>query len=159
MLTVEVINEQQTEITQDIVDIIEKCLQATAVAEEVSGEVVVTLVDDERIHQLNREYRNVDRPTDVLSFAMNEAGEGETEIFIDEEEFEQFPNMLGDIVISVPRTKAQAEEYGHSFEREIGFLSVHGFLHLLGYDHGTAEEEAEMFGLQEKVLTQIGLTR
>jgi probable rRNA maturation factor len=101
----------------------------------------------------------VDRPTDVLSFAMNESGEGEMDIFLDEEELDQFPNMLGDIIISVPRAQAQAEEYGHSLERELGFLVVHGFLHLLGYDHGTEAEEREMFGRQEEVLQKIGLTR
>lgn len=159
MLQVEILNEQQEEISEATIQLMEKCLRAAAASEDVSGEVVVTLVDDARIHELNRDYRGVDRPTDVLSFAMNEEGEGEMEIFVDEEELAEFPNMLGDIVISIPRTKAQAEEYGHSFEREIGFLVVHGFLHLLGYDHGTAEEEKEMFGKQEEILQSIGLTR
>lgn len=159
MLNVEILNEQNEAISDEVTALLEKCLQAAALAEEVSGEVVVTLVDDEQIHQLNRDYRGVDRPTDVLSFAMNEEGEGEMEIFVDEEEFDQFPNMLGDIIISIPRVHAQAEEYGHSFEREIGFLVVHGFLHLIGYDHGTPEEEKEMFGKQEDILSKIGLTR
>ncbi|GAA4706247.1 rRNA maturation RNase YbeY [Brevibacillus fulvus] len=157
MLTIEIIQEET--IDDEIAALMEKCLQTAAELEEVSGEVVVTLVDDERIHELNRQYRGVDRPTDVLSFAMNETGEGEPEIFVEEEELADFPNMLGDIIISVPRAKEQAEEYGHSLQREMGFLAVHGFLHLLGYDHGTAEEEKEMFGRQEEVLAKIGLTR
>ncbi|MFY0545087.1 rRNA maturation RNase YbeY [Brevibacillus sp. H7] len=140
-------------------DLLIRCLQAAAESEEVSGEVVVTLVNNERIHELNRQYRGVDRPTDVLSFAMNEAGEGEMDIYVDEEEIEEFPNMLGDIVISVPKAQEQAKEYGHSLERELGFLAVHGFLHLLGYDHGTEEEEKEMFSRQEAILQKIGLTR
>lgn len=158
-LEIEIVNEQSEAITEQQEDLIKRCLLAAAEMEEVTGEVVITLVDDARIHEINREYRGVDRPTDVISFAMNEAGEGEPEIFMDEEELEDFPNALGDIIISIPRTKEQAVEYGHSFERELGFLTVHGFLHLLGYDHGSPEEEKEMFGKQEEILTKIGLTR
>ncbi len=159
MLTIEIINEQAEAIGEESEALIRKCLQAAADAEEVSGEVVVTLVDDARIHELNKQYRGVDRPTDVLSFAMNETGEDEPEIFFDEAEADEVPNMLGDIVISIPRAQQQAQEYGHSFERELGFLAVHGFLHLLGYDHGTEAEEKEMFSRQEAVLQSIGLTR
>ncbi|WP_238933716.1 rRNA maturation RNase YbeY [Brevibacillus choshinensis] len=146
-------------ISEHLQDLITRCLEAAAVREEVDGEVVVTIVSNERIHELNRDYRDVDRPTDVLSFAMNEPGEGEMEIFLDEDDLEEFPNMLGDIIISLPKAKEQAEDYGHSLDRELGFLAVHGFLHLLGYDHGTEEEEKEMFSRQEAVLEQIGLTR
>jgi probable rRNA maturation factor len=159
VLSVEILHEEIEAVSEQLQKLMERCLQAAAELEEVSGEVVVTLVDDARIHELNRQYRGVDRPTDVLSFAMNESGEGEMDIFIDEDELDQFPNMLGDIIISVPRAQAQAEEYGHSLERELGFLVVHGFLHLLGYDHGTEEEEKEMFSRQEEVLQKIGLTR
>jgi probable rRNA maturation factor len=134
-------------------------LQKAAELEAVTGEVVITLVTDERIHELNRKYRDVDRPTDVLSFALNESGEEEPDIFLDEDELDEYPNMLGDIIISVPRAVQQAADYGHSLEREICFLAVHGFLHLLGYDHGNAEEEKAMFSRQEEVLQAIGLTR
>ena len=158
-LEIEIINEQAEAITEQQEELIKHCLMAAAELEEVSGEVVITLVDDARIHEINREYRGVDRPTDVISFAMNESGEGEPEIFVAEDEVDEFPNALGDIIISIPRTKEQAEEYGHSFERELGFLTVHGFLHLLGYDHGSPEEEKEMFGRQEEILAKIGLTR
>jgi probable rRNA maturation factor len=159
VLSVEILHEEIEPLEEGLQELIIRCLQAAAVREEVSGEVVVTLVNNERIHELNREYRGVDRPTDVLSFAMNEEGEGEMEIFIDEDELEDYPNMLGDIIISLPKTQEQAEDYGHSFERELGFLAVHGFLHLLGYDHGTETEEQEMFSRQEAVLQEIGLTR
>jgi probable rRNA maturation factor len=156
---VEILHEEIDPIADDLQQLLIRCIQEAAAREEVDGEVVVTLVTNERIHELNREYRGVDRPTDVLSFAMNEAGEEEMDIFIEEDEFEDYPNMLGDIVISLPKAQEQAEEYGHSLERELGFLAVHGFLHLIGYDHGTAEEEKEMFSRQEEVLAHIGLTR
>ena len=108
------------------------------------AEVSVTLVDNEEIHVLNREYRNVDRPTDVLSFPMDEerAGDGVT--------------ILGDIVLSLEKCSSQAEEYGHSLERELAFLTVHSVLHLLGYDHETSEaDEKEMFGLQDEIMKKI----
>ncbi|AIG25758.1 rRNA maturation RNase YbeY [Brevibacillus sp. 7WMA2] len=159
MLTIEIVNEQDEEITQEHQQLIENCLQKAAQFEEIKGEVVITLVNNERIHELNRDYRGVDRPTDVLSFALNEEGEGDMEIFVEESEFDDYPNMLGDIIISIPRTKEQAQDYGHSFERELGFLAVHGFLHLIGYDHGTPEEEKDMFTRQENILQEVGLTR
>ncbi|HAS01300.1 MAG TPA: rRNA maturation RNase YbeY [Brevibacillus sp.] len=155
----EIVNEQDEEITQEHQQLIENCLQKAAQFEEIKGEVVITLVNNERIHELNRDYRGVDRPTDVLSFALNEEGEGDMEIFVEESEFDDYPNMLGDIIISIPRTKEQAQDYGHSFERELGFLAVHGFLHLIGYDHGTPEEEKDMFTRQENILQEVGLTR
>ncbi|OUM95970.1 MAG: rRNA maturation RNase YbeY [Thermobacillus sp. ZCTH02-B1] len=125
------------------------------------GEVALTFVDDERIRELNREYRGIDRPTDVLSFALNEDG-GEPDIVfgdLSDDEDDPISGMLGDIVISLERAKAQSEAYGHSLEREIGFLFVHGFLHLLGYDHQTEEEERIMFAKQEEILRRAGLTR
>jgi probable rRNA maturation factor len=121
---------------------------------EEHSEVSVTFVSNQRIQEINREYRDKDMPTDVISFAMEELGEGEVELTGIE-----IPRVLGDIIISIPRTKEQAEEYGHSFERELGFLAVHGFLHLLGYDHMTEDEEKEMFTLQREILDEYGLTR
>lgn len=115
-------------------------------------EVSLSLVDDERIHELNREYRGVDRPTDVLSFALQE----ETD---DEPDFEFEDSLLGDIVISVPRAREQALEYGHSFERELVYLAVHGTLHLLGYNHEEDAEKQEMRAKEEEVMTAIGLER
>jgi probable rRNA maturation factor len=160
-LDIEIINEQtQYTINEQMVNQIHKALDKAAELHELSGgEVVISFVDDGTIQHLNKEYRNIDRPTDVLSFAMNEQGENEMEIVHDEEEGQEVPQMLGDIVISVPRVLDQAEEFGHSIEREICFLAVHGFLHLIGYDHGSEEEEKEMFSLQENILEQVGITR
>ncbi len=142
---------------------LEQLLQLAGEAEGMTeGEVVVTFVDNARIHELNKEYRGIDRPTDVLSFAMQEDGEGETEILFeveDESEPLPYPDTLGDIVISVETAQSQAEEYGHSLEREIGFLFVHGFLHLIGYDHQDEEAEAVMTAKQEAVLQKAGLPR
>lgn len=128
-------------------------LRAAAQRLEVAGEVSVSFVSDEEIHELNRDYRGVDRPTDVLSFALTE-GEDFPEPDGTENEV-----MLGDIVISVPTAIRQASDYGHTVKREMGFLLVHGFLHLLGYDHQSQEDEQEMFGIQEEVLESIGLSR
>ncbi|AGA58478.1 Probable rRNA maturation factor, Endoribonuclease YbeY [Thermobacillus xylanilyticus] len=161
-LTLEWSNEQETiELQDGWIARLEQLLRLAGEAEGIEdGEVALTFVDDARIHELNREYRGIDRPTDVLSFAMQEGDEPDI-IFDEWEEGESDPvsGMLGDIVISLERAKAQSEEYGHSLEREIGFLFVHGFLHLLGYDHQTAEEEAVMFAKQEAILQQAGLTR
>jgi probable rRNA maturation factor len=155
-------------------DLLEKLLKIAGEKEGVTnGVVTLTLTDDEGIRELNRQYRGLDKPTDVLSFSLQEGEEpdirfeGEYEAteegqegWEDEEKAEDpFKGMLGDVVISVPRAEAQAGEYGHSFERELGFLFVHGFLHLLGYDHDDNEQERAMFGKQEEVLKEAGLTR
>ncbi|MBT2761647.1 rRNA maturation RNase YbeY [Paenibacillus sp. ISL-20] len=157
-------NEQEDfQISEELIALLEVILQKAGEAEGVTdGEVDLTFVDDEQIHELNREYRGIDRPTDVLSFAMNEITNDELEIIYELEEgedLESVPDVLGDIIISVPRAKLQSEEYGHSLERELGFLFVHGFLHLLGYDHQDEASEAEMMGKQEAVLAEVGLTR
>ena len=117
-----------------------------------NAEVSVTLTDDAYIHQLNKEYRDKDRPTDVLSFALNEG---------DEPEIKGGPdvNILGDIIISVETAVAQAKDYGHSVEREMAFLTVHGMMHLLGYDHIEEEDRIEMRKEEEYVLHHLGITR
>ncbi|WHY18259.1 rRNA maturation RNase YbeY [Paenibacillus sp. G2S3] len=157
-------NEQEEyEIKDDLIALLESILQKAGEAEGIDqGEVALTFVDNARIHELNLEYRGIDRPTDVLSFAMNESGEDELDIIYEVREgesLEDVPDVLGDIIISVTRAQEQAQEYGHSLERELGFLFVHGFLHLLGYDHQDEASEAEMMSKQEKVLAQVGLTR
>ena len=111
-------------------------------------EVDVNLIDNERIHEINREYRHVDRPTDVISFAFLDHVDGEVTIKGD------IPTLLGEIFISVDKAKEQANAYGHSLLREMSFLFVHGLLHLLGYDHMTKEEETVMFSLQEEILKE-----
>ena len=117
-------------------------------------DISVTVTDNIHIHELNREYRGVDRPTDVLSFPMYS--------FTDDDMPEEGPApvVLGDIVISAERAKEQAVEYGHSFQREISFLTVHSVLHLLGYDHEVSEKaENEMFSLQDKIMDKLGILR
>ena len=117
---------------------------------DTRAEVSVTLCDNERIRQLNKEYRNIDRPTDVLSFPL----------FDDEDDIEEESMPLGDIVISLEKAKEQSELYGHSFEREVGFICVHSVLHLLGSDHEEGEaEKSEMFAKQSEILSLIGLER
>ena len=109
----------------------------------------VILTNNEYIHKLNKEYRNIDRETDVITFALE-----------DDELFPEMENrVLGDIYISIDKARTQAEEYGHSFKRELCFLAVHGFLHLLGYDHMVEEEEKIMFNLQEEILNEAKITR
>ncbi|MDT2045424.1 rRNA maturation RNase YbeY [Priestia flexa] len=148
--------DETNEIKNEQKETLEALLAVAAAKEGVEDgtEVSITFVNNERIQEINREYRDKDKPTDVISFALEEMGEGEIEIF-----GEEMPRVLGDIIISVPRTIEQAEEYGHSFMRELGFLTVHGFLHLLGYDHETAEDEKRMFTRQKDILDEYGLTR
>lgn len=116
-------------------------------------EVDITIVDDEEIHTLNREYRNVDRPTDVLSFALDEGEEDEPELIDGPEE-----HLLGDIIISAETAQRQGEEFGHGLEREIVYLTVHGLLHLLGYDHMTDEDKKIMRAKEEEALREIRLS-
>lgn len=116
------------------------------------SEVSVTLTNNAYIHTLNKEYRNMDRPTDVLSFALNESEEPEIEGGL-------AANALGDIIISVERAQEQAAEYGHSLRREVAFLTVHGMLHLLGYDHMEEEAREEMEKEQRFVMEQLGISR
>lgn len=133
---------------QDFIAIIEQALKTLGIEDDV--EVSCVLVDDERIHEINREYRHIDRSTDVISFAM----EDNDQFYV-----EGMPRTLGDIFISVDHAKKQAEEYGHSLRREMCFLFTHGILHLLGYDHMTDEQEKEMFGLQDQILGALNIER
>lgn len=124
----------------------------------------VTFTDDEEIHAINKEYRNIDKSTDVLSFPALEfetPGDfsGISEDDADCFDFETGELILGDIMISLEHAHLQAEEYGHSFRREIAFLLTHSLLHLSGFDHETEEERKEMEALQEEILTKLGITR
>lgn len=122
-----------------------------------NAEVSVVFTDNNGIRKLNAEHRGIDRITDVLSFPMVEYDENKNPI---EDCFDENGCIcLGDIVISLERASEQAEEYGHSFEREVGFLTVHSVLHLLGYDHMTDNEEKEMFVFQNEILNEMGLKR
>lgn len=128
--------------------IITEACQQLHIADDL--ELSVIFVDDERIHQINREYRNIDKSTDVISFALE-----------DNEQYymEGMPRSLGDIFISIDHAKKQASDYGHSFYREMCFLFTHGLLHLLGYDHMEKEDEVEMFKIQDDILNALKIER
>lgn len=135
--------------------LIRRCCNAVLLNEDVKGqaEVSVSFVNNEQIHKLNREYRNIDRPTDVLSFPLLEA-----------EDFKKLTDednvAIGDIVISVEKAMEQAQLYGHTIQREIAFLTVHSMLHLLGYDHEEGGMKAvQMREKEEKVLLKLGVPR
>lgn len=115
---------------------------------KIDASFSIIIVDNEKIHEINKTYRGIDRPTDVISFALEE-----------EEDYEVKERLLGDIYISIDKVYEQAKEYGHSVKRELFFLVTHGFLHLLGYDHMEPEEEKEMFSLQEEILDSYGVKR
>lgn len=135
--------------------LVRRCCNAVLVEEkfEDSAEISVTFTDDENIRKLNKEFRGIDRSTDVLSFPLGENG-------IYDINHDTGAKLLGDVVISIPHAVAQAEEYGHSLQREIGFLTVHSMLHLLGYDHiNGGIEEMRMREKEETVLTHLGLKR
>lgn len=155
MLELDLMDETNS-LSEETIALVGKVLQSAGdqLAVKDGCEVSVTFVTNDAIQEINKTYRHKDVPTDVISFAMEEMGEGEIAV-IDAD----IPTMLGDIIISVERATEQAESYQHSFERELCFLAVHGFLHLLGYDHETEEQEKEMFGLQETILQAFGLKR
>ena len=133
---------------QDFTAIIEQALKTLGIEDDV--EVSCVLVDDERIHEINREYRHIDRSTDVISFAM----EDNDQFYV-----EGMPRTLGDIFISVDHAKKQAEEYGHSLRREMCFLFTHGILHLLGYDHIEEDDKSVMRAKEEEILEKFGYRR
>ena len=150
-------NEQdRLPVTYKLKMLVRRAVVATLEHEQYENpcEVSVTFTDDEGIRALNRQYRQVDRPTDVLSFPLFDyTGESE------EPPVDEFVGMLGDIVISLEQAKKQAEEFGHSFEREAAFLTVHSMLHLLGYDHEAGgDEEADMRRRQREILDRMGLS-
>ena len=155
-LTVYYENQQKDQkITYKLKMLIRRAIAETLVYEQYQNdvEVSVTFTDDEGIRKLNSQYRQIDAPTDVLSFPLFDYENNCGEPPIDEME-----NMLGDIVLNLNRAKQQAEEYGHSLERETAFLTVHSMLHLLGYDHEVTDEEEEMRSRQRAIMAQLGLT-
>lgn len=121
-------------------------------------EMSVTITTNPAIKKLNKQYRGVDRATDVLSFAAEESGD-ETPIMMDPELAAELPANLGDLFVSIDKVAEQAKFLGHSTDRELGFLVVHGFLHLNGYDHEQPADEQRMFALQRAILDDYGLTR
>ena len=155
-LHVDIENQQKTvKIPTGLRMLIRRCCHAVLEMEQVDGsvQVDVTLVDNDRIHQINLEQRNIDSSTDVLSFPLGENGE-----------YERHPEtgeiLLGNIILSLEQAEKQAEDYGHSFNREVGYLTVHSMLHLLGYDHVQGGIEAvRMREKEETVMKQVGLPR
>ena len=136
---------------------IETVVNETIKQENLTNEMLecsFIFVDNEQIREINANYRQKDAVTDVITFAIEDVMPGEIKI-----QGIPMPRMLGDVFISLPRTREQAERYGHSFERELSFLAVHGCLHLLGYDHLEPEEEKVMFGKQEDILNALGIRR
>ncbi len=149
-----IINIEPDELAVE--EIIEtEIIRAAKVVGELYGaensELSITLTDDEHIHELNKKFRNVDKPTDVLSFAFRESDEPEI--------LNPQVEILGDIIISLKRAKIQSESFGHSYLREVIFLTVHGLLHLLGYDHINDADRIEMEREQDYIMTQLGIER
>lgn len=154
-MRVEIVDQTKAGLTKEQTELTTGLLKAaaTALALPERAVVTVTFVNNPAIRELNREYRQVDRATDVLSFPMDADDQELTAAFPD------LPVELGDLVVSIDKVKEQALFLGHGEERELGYLLVHGFLHLNGFDHGTPEEQEAMFTRQEAILDAYGLPR
>lgn len=149
MNKIEIFNQTEEEVKE--LETVEKVLYSALEKEHMENTSFnLIIVDNNYIHELNKNYRHIDRETDVITFAL----EDEDTVIIPDDE-----RILGDVYISLDKAMAQADEYGHSFLREICFLAVHGFYHLLGYDHMTEADEKVMFAKQEEVLNSYGITR
>ena len=149
MNKIEIFNETNREIKE--LDEVRRVIDVAIKHQKLDNlEFNIIIVDNEYIHKLNREYRGIDRPTDVISFALE-----------DNKDFVEVDHrILGDIYISIDKALEQAESYGHSFKREICFLAVHGFLHLLGYDHTLSKEDEKiMFDLQDEIMLEANILR
>ena len=147
-MNIEVFNE--TDIKCEEIDGLKDFLYKVCEDEKLDDVVFnVIIVDNKKIHEINKEYRNIDRETDVISFALEDDKSFNISDF----------RLLGDIYISIDKAKSQSIEYGHSLKRELYFLAVHGLLHLLGYDHMKKEDEEVMFGKQEEILSRYDIVR
>ena len=156
MYTIEYLDlEENIKFEEIIKKVIEQCFKEEKL-ENSKLNISITLTTPENIRKINKEYRNVDNETDVLSFPIFEKEELDKKILNNNFEYE---DILGDIVISIKRVEEQAKEYGHSFERELSYMVVHGFYHLMGYDHIKEEDKLVMRSKEEKVLTKLGITR
>lgn len=148
-MEIEIFNETEENLEKELSEL--KDLLVNVAKDEGLENILfnVIIIDNSRIREINREYRNIDRETDVISFALE-----------DDKTFNlQEIRVLGDIYISIDKARSQALEYGHSFKRELSFLAIHGFLHLLGYDHMEKDEEEIMFKKQEEVLSRYEINR
>ena len=155
-MTLLIDNRTNFELTDEIKETLEKvCLKSLQYEEfNEDCEISLSIVTNDEIHDINKQFRNIDSPTDVLSFPQLTFEEGE-----EADVNENGGIVLGDIIISIDRAKEQAEEYGHSLKRELAFLSVHSMLHLMGYDHMVPEEEEDMFRRQKEILIEAGIPR
>lgn len=147
--------EEVDEYEETVKKVFDKCFEEEKI-EDSKLYITVTFTNHENIQKINKEYRNIDKATDVLSFPMFEKKELENKI--QEKDFVH-EDILGDIVISIEKVKEQAKEYGHSFERELSYMLVHGFYHLMGYDHIEEEDKKEMRQKEEKILEQLKIVR
>jgi len=147
--------EEKEEYEEIVKRVIEQCFKEEKL-EKSNLYISITLTTPEHIHEINKQYRNVDKETDVLSFPMFEKEELDDKIKNQNFEHE---DVLGDIVISIEKVKGQAKEYGHSFEREFSYMIVHGFYHLMGYDHIKEEDKVIMRPKEENVLNKLGIRR
>lgn len=149
MRNIGIFNETQEKV--ETLEVLEPLLTYALEVENVDNlEFNVIIINNEEIHKINKEYRGIDRPTDVISFALED---------YKDIKYENDYRVLGDIYISIDKVKEQAKEYGHSEKRELAFLAVHGLLHLLGYDHMEKEDEKVMFSRQELILDGYGITK
>lgn len=156
MYTIEYLDLEKNKKFEEIIKkVVNQCFKEENL-ENSKLNISITLTTPENIKKINKEYRNVDNETDVLSFPIFEKDEIDDKILKNNFEYE---DILGDIVISIKRVEEQAEEYGHSFERELSYMIVHGFYHLMGYDHIKDEDKLVMRAKEEKVLTNLGITR
>ena len=155
-MTLLIDNRTNFELTDEIKETLEKvCLKSLQYEEfNEDCEISLSIVTNEEIHDINKQFRNIDSPTDVHSFPQLTFEEGEEADVNENGEI-----VLGDVLISIDRAKEQAEEYGHSLKRELAFLSVHSMLHLMGYDHMVPEEEEDMFRRQKEILIEAGIPR
>lgn len=147
MNTFEIINETNEEIKE--LEKVKELIDFALIKENLDNvEFNIIIIDNKKIRQINKEYRNIDKETDVISFALE-----------DYQDIITPHRLLGDIYISIDKAKSQSVEYNHSLLRELGFLSIHGLLHLLGYDHMEIEDEKIMFARQELILNEFGITK
>ena len=148
--------EENNEYEQTINKVLEECF-FTEKLENTKLYISITLTNPENIRKYNKQFRNIDKETDVLSFPMFEREE--LDKLVRENETQLLQDVMGDIIISIERVEEQAKEYGHGFEREFAYMLVHGFYHLRGYDHITDEQKKEMREREEKVLSQLNINR
>ncbi|GEO74313.1 metal-dependent hydrolase [Levilactobacillus namurensis DSM 19117] len=162
-MDLEIYDKTKTGVPAEKVQLIQDVLQYAGDYLKLADntEMSVTLMNNEDIHRINKQYRGVDRATDVISFAIedDEAEDAEFPLVMDDEMAAEIPENIGDIFVSMDKVSEQAEYLGHSYDRELGFLVVHGFLHLNGYDHMEPEDEKVMFKLQADILDAYGLKR